>query len=257
MVGSGARCSPAGPASGQGAEPVVSCESLAKLELREATVTMAATVAAGRVQGARSEPRRSRWTWRAGPRTGPGAGLPRPEVRARGNAVAVWIVGRDPARLLPGRRDDEAQRRLRHQDGSLAAAVGLEREVLRGRQLRLGRTIIYDGLLLGREERLCRGQQRYRTLGPGGVGRFALGHPDKVVDYGYRANHEMTLQARRSSRPSTASAQALLLGRLFAGRTTGNDGGAAFPERLRRRRRRSAGQSHHPFECLADLARPC
>ena len=30
----------------------------------------------------------------------------------------------------------------------------------------------------------------------GGSGRFALGHPEKVIDFGYRAVHEMTVQAK-------------------------------------------------------------
>jgi len=32
--------------------------------------------------------------------------------------------------------------------------------------------------------------------GSGGDGRFALGHPEKVVDYAYRSEHEMTLRAK-------------------------------------------------------------
>src|SRR5882672_6992570 len=30
----------------------------------------------------------------------------------------------------------------------------------------------------------------------GGSGRFALGHPEKLIDYAYRSEHEMTVKAK-------------------------------------------------------------
>ena len=36
----------------------------------------------------------------------------------------------------------------------------------------------------------------------GGNALFGIGHPEKVVDYAYRAVHEMTVTSRRSSPPS-------------------------------------------------------
>ena len=38
-------------------------------------------------------------------------------------------------------------------------------------------------------------------------GEWAIGHPEKMIDFGYRATHEMTLRPSRSSRPSTIRAR--------------------------------------------------
>jgi feruloyl esterase len=59
-----------------------------------------------------------------------------------------------------------------------------------------GGAILYDGLLLGVKNGYAVANNDTGHSDPAGFGRFALGHPDKVVDYGYRANHEMTLQAK-------------------------------------------------------------
>ena len=49
----------------------------------------------------------------------------------------------------------------------------------------------------------------------GGSGSFALGHPEKLIDFGYRAVHEMTLKAKM---PATAE----------AGRAEGPEGDVTF-----------------------------
>ncbi|HVN32284.1 MAG TPA: tannase/feruloyl esterase family alpha/beta hydrolase [Thermoanaerobaculaceae bacterium] len=60
-----------------------------------------------------------------------------------------------------------------------------------------GGSILYDGLLLGvKDGYAVANKDTGHTNEAGTTGQFALGHPDKVVDYGYRANHEMTLQAK-------------------------------------------------------------
>ncbi len=46
----------------------------------------------------------------------------------------------------------------------------------------------------------------------GGTGNFALGHPEKLVDFGYRAVHEMTLKAKSASTRSTALLPACPIG---------------------------------------------
>jgi hypothetical protein len=76
----------------------------------------------------------------------------------------------------------------------------------------------------------------------GNSGAFALGHPEKLIDFGYRAVHEMTVQAKASSTPSTARRPRVLLERMFAGRAPGNHGSAALPCRLRRDYRRRASR---------------
>ena len=56
----------------------------------------------------------------------------------------------------------------------------------------------------------------------GGTGAFALGHPEKVIDFGYRSVHEMTVQAKAVIDAFYGSrADALDLERLLAGRTAG------------------------------------
>ena len=55
---------------------------------------------------------------------------------------------------------------------------------------------MYDGLVLGVKNGYAVANNDTGHDASGGTGGFGLGHPDKVVDYGYRANHEMTLQAK-------------------------------------------------------------
>jgi hypothetical protein len=50
----------------------------------------------------------------------------------------------------------------------------------------------------------------------------APGHPEKLIDFGYRASHEMTKE------PLRPRAQALLLHRLLGGRQTGPGGSATL-----------------------------
>jgi hypothetical protein len=45
-------------------------------------------------------------------------------------------------------------------------------------------------------------------------GEWAIGHPEKMIDFGYRATHEMTLKARRSSRRSTIAARSTPISRV-------------------------------------------
>ena len=104
--------------------------------------------------------------------------------------------------------------RFAYRDGSVAAAGELERQVPGGRQWRLGR-----GHQLRRDG--DRSADGYATASTdtghkGGSGAFAIGHPEKLVDFGYRAMHEMTVQskaiiaallqpARRGCRTGTAA----------------------------------------------------
>src|SRR5262245_50118302 len=75
----------------------------------------------------------------------------------------------------------------------------------------------------------------------GGDASWALGHPEKIVDYGHRAIHEMTEKSK-------------LIIRAFYGdspkrsyfSSCSNGGRPALPERLRRHHRRRARQCLHP-----------
>ncbi len=77
----------------------------------------------------------------------------------------------------------------------------------------------------------------------GNSGAFALGHPEKLVDFGYRAVHEMTVQAKAIVDAFYGTAPTVVvLERVLAWRTAGHHRGAALPRRLRRDCRRRAGR---------------
>jgi Tannase and feruloyl esterase. len=75
----------------------------------------------------------------------------------------------------------------------------------------------------------------------GNTAAFAPGHPEKVIDFGWRAVHEMTLAARQVIAAYYDSAEVLLLERLLGRRPSGDEGGAALPGGFRRHHRRRAG----------------
>ena len=65
----------------------------------------------------------------------------------------------------------------------------------------------------------------------GGSASWALGHPEKVVDFGWRAVHEMTVAAKKIiARHYDQRAEVLVLERLLRRRTPGDEGGAALPD---------------------------
>ena len=76
----------------------------------------------------------------------------------------------------------------------------------------------------------------------GGSASFALGHPEKVIDFGWRAVHEMTVDVEEDHRGLLRRrAEVLVLERLLGRRTAGDEGSAALPGGLRRHHRRRAG----------------
>ena len=63
----------------------------------------------------------------------------------------------------------------------------------------------------------------------GGNGMFALGHPEKIIDFGYRALHETTAKAKAIiAALYDKGPKYLLLQRLLDWRTPGPDGGHAL-----------------------------
>ena len=77
----------------------------------------------------------------------------------------------------------------------------------------------------------------------GGDVSFAMGHPEKMIDYGWRSEHEMTVKAKAIITAFYGKrAEALLLERLLHRRQAGPDGSAEVPRRLRRHHRRCARQ---------------
>ncbi len=62
----------------------------------------------------------------------------------------------------------------------------------------------------------------------GGSGSFALGHPEKLIDFGYRSTHEMTVKAKAIIAAYYGQrSEASLFQRLLGRRQAGIDGGAA------------------------------
>ena len=75
---------------------------------------------------------------------------------------------------------------------------------------------------------------------PNVTGDFALGHPEKVKDFGWRAIHETAVEAKaRRRRLLRQTPAALLLRRLLGRRPRSPHGGPALPLRLRWHPRRS------------------
>ena len=72
---------------------------------------------------------------------------------------------------------------------------------------------------------------------------FAVGHPEKLVDYAHRSLHEMAVNAKVGrQRVLRQTATAVSVERMFNGRKPGADARVDVPERLRRHRRgRAAG----------------
>ena len=68
----------------------------------------------------------------------------------------------------------------------------------------------------------------------GSLGRgWALGHPEKITDFGWRAIHETAAASKAIIEAYYAkAARPLLFRRLFGRRPGSADGGPAFPEGL-------------------------
>ena len=164
------------------------------------------------------------------------------------------------ARILPGRRHADAQPRFRHQDGSLAAGIGLEREVPRGGQRGVGRT-----------HQLHRQPPGPHRCGAAGLrGRQHRHRARRLTDDGRQLHPRPSREAGRLRVPGRPRddrqgqgdrggllrrpAEALVLHRLLAGGDAGGGGGEAVPRGLRRHRRRGAGQSDDALQRRADLA---
>src|SRR5579859_959808 len=143
-----------------------SCESLKSLKLAGATITMAETVAAGKF-------------------VLPPGGAPQRGPAPNFDRVPAFC--RVAATLAPSK------------DSDIKVEVWLPAEGWNGKFQAVGNggwsgSIVYASLARA----LTHG---YATASTdtghsGGSGSFALGHPEKLVDFGYRAVHEMTVKAK-------------------------------------------------------------
>ena len=170
------------------------------------------------------------------------AGLRRRQSVGAGRTTLSGVAG-----VLPRGRDAHAIERLRHQGRSLVAAGGMERQVPGGRQRRMGG-----------HDQLCRAWRRRSgaatpprrpiPVTPARRRRqLRADHPEKLVDFAYRAVHEMTVQAKAIVDAHYGSgAAAVVLEWLLDRRTAGSEGSAEVSGRLRRHHRRRAGKLHDP-----------
>jgi feruloyl esterase len=183
----------------QAAKPAVSCESLAKMALREATITMAETVAAGTFKMPAQNPGGSGGPGRAGePGRGGESGRAGGPGGQRGGGMMGPFGASDPSQHPTFCR--VAATLKPSGDSDIKMEVWLPLSSWNGKYFGAGNwgwggSIRYDGLLMGLQSGYAVASNDTGHSGEG-TGSFALGHPDKVVDYGYRANHEMTLQSK-------------------------------------------------------------
>jgi feruloyl esterase len=160
----------------QTATPAVSCESLAKLVLPDTTITMAQTVATGEFK----VPARS---------GGPGKG---PEQSAAQAPIPAFC--RVTATLKPV------------SDSEIKIEVWLPLSGWNGKFLGVGGegfagTISYTGNAMGLTDAVRRSYAAASTdtghdASASNGGSFILGHPEKLIDYAYRAVHEMTVKSK-------------------------------------------------------------
>jgi feruloyl esterase len=179
------------------ATAAVTCESLSSLKLTGATVTAVELVAAGK------------FTPPAAPARGGGGG--RGGAAAGGRGAAAAGDGAAPAAAGGGRgaRYDDLPAFCRVQvnakpssDSDIKIEVWLPEAGWNGKFEAAGNGAwagSFDAILLASMTDALR--HGYATAGTdtghqGGNGSFALGHPEKLIDFSYRAIHEMTEKAK-------------------------------------------------------------
>jgi len=185
-------------ALGQPAETAASCAQLAKLDLPEATITMAEAVqpmafrlppsamgSRGPVGGPGGP------GGQAGPGGGPGGG-------GGGMSLAPFNP-KDTTNHVPFCR--VAATLKPSGDSNIKIEVWLPLSGWNGKLMGAGNfgwagSIMYGGLLLGLEQGYAAVSTDTGHDNSQPDGAFALGHPDKMIDYGYRAAHSMTVDAK-------------------------------------------------------------
>ncbi len=166
------------PAVAKAAGSAISCADLAKLTLSHVTITMAEPVAAGQYRV--------------------------PEAAQRmGGRPGLSVAGR--IELGPNPPFCRVAATLRpSNDSDIRIEVWLPQSGWNGKLLTAGNfgwggSLMYVGMLTGLEAGYATastdtGHDGSQAEGNGG--RFALGHPQKLIDYAYRADHDMTVDAK-------------------------------------------------------------
>ena len=115
--------------------------------------------------------------------------------------------------------------------------------------------ISYAALAEARPRRLRHRVHRHRPC-HAPAASFALGHPEKLIDFSWRSEHEMTVKAKAIVQAFYGAAPApVLLERLLHRRPAGAQGSADVSRRFRRHYRRRARQSDR--HGTVDRVMPC
>lgn len=173
----------------QGTSPCVSCESLAKLALPNTTITIAQLVEAGKFET--PEEKRSSVAPPAAAMPPGMAAFQAPKVDTKSLPAFCRVI----AKMKPS------------SDSDIRMEVWLPVSGWNGKLMGVGGggtagAIIYTGQPLGLIDALRLGYAATNTDAghdasvDGGGLSYMLGHPEKMIDYGYRANHEMTVKAK-------------------------------------------------------------
>jgi feruloyl esterase len=177
---------PAMAAFSQAAAPAVSCESLAKLALPDTTITMAQPVAAGEFK---MPPRGG---GPAGQPGAAGAAAQQPAGRAAASQGSNPAFCRVAANLKPSI------------DSNIKVEVwlplsGWNRKFVAAGNGGWAGSISYNGMLPALQSGYATAatDTGHDSSQPGqNGGEFIIGHPEKLIDYAYRADHLMTVTAK-------------------------------------------------------------
>jgi len=185
------------------AAPVASCDVLASLALPNGTITGAEAIEAGAFV----------------PPMRPGRPM---SAGQRRQFEALPAFCRVTATLTPS------------SDSEIKVEVWMPATGWNGKMHAVGNGAFTGSHRYGSARSLASGLERgYATASTdtgheGGSASFALGHPEKVIDFGWRAVHEMTVTAKQV----IAAFYGSVLVRLLRRWASGDDGGAAIPGRL-------------------------
>jgi feruloyl esterase len=180
------------PALAQPVQTAASCAQLAKLDLPEATITIAEVV---QPMAFKLPPS----TMGPGGPGGPAGGPPSGGPPGGGGMALAPFNPKDTTNQAPFCR--VAATLKPSGDSNIKIEAWLPLSGWNGKLMGAGNfgwagSIMYGGLLLGLEKgyAVVSTDTGHDTSQPDGA--FALGHPDKVIDYGYRAAHSMTVDAK-------------------------------------------------------------
>ena len=186
----------------------------------------------------RPAPRRSRRAWR----------------RWTGGPAAAVEPLSPPCRagLLPRLDGPDTVVGLAHRSRHLPSHRKLERKTPGGGKWRMGRHRQLSAMAAALREGYATASNDtgHRANDAGGGGMFALGHPEKITDFAYRAMHETVVKAKLITEAFYGKrSEVLLLQRLLHRRTAGTRSKPPVPGGFRRRLRGRSRESPRSSAC--------